>query len=143
MPQVRKVAKEIEMSEIGALTGKSLLELQQMNLIQIRSAQNIILDVKSKKELIELEMTSTVFYDASIITYRPDGEKTLELRVKRDAEGVKTGTNKFEWSYYPPQADRTTPVDVITISELDANDKIIGTPKKLKHYTGGRQPEWI
>jgi len=55
-----------------------------------------------------------------------------------DRNGKKISGRTIEWSYYSGQEGKRS-VDIITITEMDGNDKVIST-KKLKHFTDGRQP---
>jgi hypothetical protein len=54
-----------------------------------------------------------------------------------DREGKKLGEKKIEWTYYS-----SGPVDIITITQLDQNDRETST-KKIKHFLDGRQPQGI
>lgn len=51
-----------------------------------------------------------------------------------DVLGQKLGTRKAEWTYY-----EAGPVDTITLTTLDALDKIL-SQKTIKHFPDGRQP---
>lgn len=124
------------MDKVGKFTGKTLAELRLMTQGQIRQAQKPNLDGKTKKELIEIEFDQTEFPDPTTGEDSQNGQ-VWRFTVIRDAEGNKLKSTRFDWTYY-----LTGEVDIITTTELDANDIVIST-KKLKHFTDGRQPEVI
>lgn len=125
----------IIMSDIGIYTGKTLDALRKMTQGEIRTEQNRSLDIKSKKKLIEIELSQTEFPDPTTGEDSSNGQ-VWRLTVIRDAEGNILRKERYDWTYYP-----TGEVNVITTTKLDANNNVIST-KQLKHYDG-RQPEFI
>ena len=56
-----------------------------------------------------------------------------------DSTGKKVSGREIEWTYYPGMEGKR-PVDIITIKELDSNDKVVKI-KKIKHWPDGRVEE--
>ncbi len=115
---------------------------------QIRTALKTKIDDLTNKQLIILILkVADVDIENMEIQDREESEgdsrgQLWQLRVVRDILGNKLRSTRFDYTYYPPQPDGTQPRDTITITEMDADDKVISV-KKLKHYPDGRQPEWI
>lgn len=115
---------------------------------QIRTAFKTKIDNLTNKQLIILILkVANIDIENFEIQDREEGEgdsrgQLWQLRVVRDVLGNKLRSTRFDYTYHPPQPDGTQPSDTITITEMDADDKII-LLKKLKHYTDGKQPEWI
>lgn len=123
-------------------------KLRSMIVDQLKTACKNWIDERTKRQLIILIMAlKTLNIDNYEIQDREEGEgdsrgQLWQLRVVRDILGSKLRSMRFDYTYYPLQSDGTQPRDTITITEMDANNKVIST-KKLKHYPDGRQPEWV
>ena len=129
--------------EAQPLSDITLEQLKGATKEQIISRINDKLNSMTKRQIIEwiwtiraIAIADNVFPDESIAVDGKNGQIS-RLEVFRDILGNKLKSTNLEWSYYP-----SGPVDIITITEMDATDKIISV-KKLKHYTDGRQPHWI
>lgn len=134
---------------MGILSDLNLNQLRQATLTQIRTAISTKLATLNKKQLCILILkVADIDIKNMEVQDREEGEGDSRgplwlLRVVRDVLGNKLRSTRFDYTYYPPQPDRTRPRDIITTTEMDENDQVIGIPKKLKHYPDGKQPEWL
>ena len=94
----------------------------------------------TKKELCEIMWTMKTMDPLGIILEEqtinhnvPEGQ-LIRVYERTDILGIKTGSTRFDWTYYP-----TGEVDTITISMLNALDQLV-SQKTIKHFTDGRQP---
>ncbi len=133
---------------MGILGNYTLQQLKDSDVTVIRTKFKEKLDLMTKKQLIILYLKGNdMDIENMEIQDREEGEgdsrgQLWSLRVVRNVLGTKLRSTRFDYTYYPTQPDGTHPRDIITIIEMDAND-VVGIPKRLKHYLGGRQPEWI
>lgn len=129
--------------EAQPLSDITLEQLKSATKEQIISRINDKLNSMTKRQIIEwiwtiraMAIADNVFPDSPIAIDGKNGQIS-RLEVFRDILGNKIKSTKTEWSYY-----FSGPVDIIIITEMDQNNKVISV-KKLKHYTDGRQPGWI
>ena len=133
---------------MGILGDYTLQQLKDAPVEIIRTRFKVKLDLMTKRQLIILYLKGNdIDIENMEVQDREEGEgdsrgQLWQLRVVRDVLGDKVRSKRFDYTYYPPQPDGTQPRDIITFTEMDRNDKVILT-KKLKHYTDGKQPEWI
>ncbi len=133
---------------MGILGDYTLQQIKDADVSVIRTKFKQKIDLMTKKQLIILYLKGNdIDIENMEIQDRKEGEgdsrgQLWQLKVIRDVLGNKLRSTRFDYTYYPPQPDGTQPRDTITITEMDADDKVISV-KKLKHYPDGRQPEWI
>lgn len=136
---------------MGILGDYTLPQLRDATANQITQAKTAVknkIDNMTKKQLIIfLLRVADIDIENMEVADREEGEgdsrgQLWQLRVVRDILGNKLRSTRFDYTYYPPQPGGTQPRDTITITEMDANDKVISV-KKLKHYPDGKQPKWI
>jgi len=133
---------------MGILGDYTLQQLKDADVTVIRTKFKEKLDAMDKKQLIILYLKGNdIDIENMEIQDREEGEgdsrgQLWQLQVVRDVLGNRLRSTRFDYTYYPPQPDGTQPRDTITITEMDASDVVISI-KKLKHYTDGKQPEWI
>lgn len=121
--------EDLTLEQLRAATKEQIIT-RIMNLLTTMSRKRIcefiwtIKDVNFNPIAIQ---TLTINHDA------PEGQ-LIRIHETTDILGNKTGSQRTEWTYYP-----TGEVDTITITELDAVDKI-SSQKTIKHFVDGRHP---
>lgn len=116
--------EELRALTVGQITAKIVQELNRMTKKQICE---FIWGIKNTPAE-EVKLTSTLKSDDG-----PDGQIT-RIEETQNILGVKLGSRKTDWSYYP-----TGEVDTIDITEFDDQDKVV-SQKGIKHFVDGRQP---
>jgi len=103
---------------------KKLSDLTQPELSEV-STQIDTIKVRTNERLIEFKDSINGQLLQKFQTFNRDGKKISGRTI--------------EWSYYPGEEGKR-PVDIITIKELDSNDKVMKV-KKIKHWPDGRVEE--
>ncbi len=125
-----------------SLSGLTLTQLRAATVAAIRTAMKARIDLLTKRQLIVLDLwvrnwgpdAPLTTDDDAVVTTRPDRQAESQITVQRDALGVKTGSRRVTWAYFP-----TGEVQTITIVERDAADAQVSR-RVVTHYLDGQQP---
>jgi hypothetical protein len=128
-----------------SLSGLTLTQLRATTVAAIRTAMKARIDLLTKRQLTVLELWVREFDvdapltldDDSVVTTRPDRQAESQTTVQRDALGVKVGSRRVTWEYFP-----SGEIQTITVTDRDAADAQVAR-RTIRHFLDGQQPSEV